>query len=220
MTRAEFSTGFETLAVYFDFCLGDVQRLKKQAQIYFECLKHLEPSEWEFAVNAVLRERVYGSMPKIAELINHIEGSPDEKAVNAWVMVLEMMDRLGDYPSVKFSDDAIMHAIKALGGWQAISSIDVASDSPMNTAKRKEFISAYLANRNKPFSDFYLRGRAEAQNGLGEFMSLAVISKAGEIKYLRGDDAKKLIESKQSQAQLAFNSLVSKAINDKRIKAN
>ena len=102
----------------------------------------------------------------------------------------------------------------------AVGSIDITSDSPMNTAKRKEFISAYLANRNKPFSEFYLRGRSEAQNGLGEFMSLAIISTEGKVKKLEGLNAVKLIESKKSPAQLAFNEMVRGVIDAKRIKAN
>lgn len=220
MSEQEFLGGFNTLAIYFDFCADNPERLKANASIYYECLKHLEPDEWQMAVNAVLKERVYNSMPKIAELLNHIYGSPEERAVNAWVLVLEMMGRLSDFPSVKFEDDATMHAIKALGGWMAVGSIDVAGGSPMNTAKRKEFISAYLANRNKPFSEFYLRGRSEAQNGLGEFMSLAIISTDGKVKELRGLNAVKLIESKKSLAQLAFSDMISKVIDAKRIKAN
>ena len=220
MSEQEFLGGFNTLAIYFDFCADNPERLKANASIYYECLKHLEPDEWQMAVNAVVKERVYNSMPKIAELLNHIYGSPEERAVNAWVLVLDMMNKLGDFPSVRFDDDPIMHAIKALGGWMAVASIDIASDSPMNTAKRKEFISAYLANRNKPFSEFYLSGRAEAQNGLGEFMSLAIISTDGKVKELRGLAAKKLIESKKSPAQLAFSDMISKVIDAKRIKAN
>lgn len=220
MSEQEFLGGFNTLAIYFDFCADNPERLKANASIYYECLKHLEPDEWQMAVSAVLKERVYNSMPKIAELLNHIYGSPEERAVNAWVLVLDMMNKLGDYPSVRFDDDATMHAIKALGGWVAVASIDIASDSPMNTAKRKEFISAYLANRNKSFSEFYLSGRSEAQNGLGEFMSLAIISTDGKVKELRGSEAKKLIESKKSPAQLAFNEMVRGVIDAKRIKAN
>ena len=220
MSEQEFLGGFNTLAIYFDFCADNPERLKANASIYYECLKHLGADEWQMAVSAVLKERVYNSMPKIAELLNHIYGSPEERAVNAWVLVLDMMNKLGDYPSVRFYDDAIMHAIKALGGWMAISSIDVARDSPMNTAKRKEFISAYLANRNKPFSEFYLRGRSEAQNGLGEFISLAIISTDGKVKELRGLAAKKVIESKKSPAELAFSDMISKVIDAKRIKAN
>lgn len=220
MSEQEFLDGFNTLAIYFDFCGDNAERLKANASIYYECLKHLGPDEWQMAVNTVLKERVYNSMPKIAELLNHIYGSPEERAVNAWVLVLEMMNKLGDYPSVKFEDDAIMHAIKALGGWVAVASIDIASDSPMNTAKRKEFISAYLANRNKPFSEFYLRGRSEMQNGLGEFMSLAIISTEGKVKELRGREAKKLIESKKSPAQLAFSDMIREVMGAKRIKAN
>ena len=220
MSEQEFLGGFNTLAIYFDFCADNPERLKANASIYYECLKHLEPDEWQMAVNAVLKERVYNSMPKIAELLNHIYGSPEERAVNAWVLVLDMMNKLGDYPSVRFDDDAIMHAIKALGGWMAVGSIEVASDSPMNTAKRKEFISAYLANRNKPFSEFYLRGRSEAQNGLGEFISLAIISTDGKVKELRGLAAKKVIESKKSPAQLAFSDIIRGVMGAKRIKAN
>ena len=220
MSEKEFLGGFNTLAIYFDFCADNPERLKANASIYYECLKHLEPDEWQMAVSAVLKERVYNSMPKIAELLNHIYGSPEERAVNAWVLVLDMMNKLGDYPSVRFDHDAIMHAIKALGGWMAVASIDITSDSPMNTAKRKEFISAYLANRNKPFSEFYLRGRDEIQNGLGEFMSLAIISTDGKVKELRGLNAVKLIESKKSPAQLAFNEMVRGVIDAKRIKAN
>ena len=220
MSEQEFLGGFNTLAIYFDFCADNPERLKANASIYYECLKHLEPHQWQMAVSAVLKERVYNSMPKIAELLNHIYGSPEERAVNAWVLVLEMMGRLSDFPSVKFEDDATMHAIKALGGWMAVGNIEVASDSPMNTAKRKEFISAYLANRNKPFSEFYLRGRDEIQNGLGEFMSLAIISTEGKVKKLEGLNAVKLIESKKSPAQLAFNEMVCGVIDAKRIKAN
>ena len=220
MSEQEFLDGFNTLAIYFDFCADNPEKLKANASIYYECLKHLEPNEWQMAVNAVLKERVYNSMPKIAELLNHIYGSPEERAVNAWVLVLDMMNKLGDYPSVRFDDDAIMHAIKALGGWMAVASIDVASDSPMNTAKRKEFISAYLANRNKPFSEFYLRGRSEAQNGLGEFISLAIISTDGKVKELRGLAAKKVIESKKSPAELAFSDMIRGVMGAKRIKAN
>ena len=220
MSEQEFLDGFNTLAIYFDFCADNPERLKANASIYYECLKHLGADEWQMAVNTVLKERVYNSMPKIAELLNHIYGSPEERAVNAWVLVLDMMNKLGDYPSVRFDDDAIMHAIKALGGWMAVASIDVASDSPMNTAKRKEFISAYLANRNKPFSEFYLRGRDEIQNGLGEFMSLAIISTEGKVKELRGCEAKKLIESKKSPAQLAFSDMIRGVMGAKRIKAN
>lgn len=220
MSEQEFLDGFNTLAIYFDFCADNPERLKANASIYYECLKHLGADEWQMAVNTVLKERVYNSMPKIAELLNHIYGSPEERAVNAWVLVLEMMNKLGDYPSVKFEDDAIMHAIKALGGWVAVASIDIASDSPMNTAKRKEFISAYLANRNKPFSEFYLSGRSEMQNGLGEFMSLAIISTEGKVKELRGLAAKKLIESKKSPAQLAFSDMIREVMGAKRIKAN
>ena len=220
MSEQEFLGGFNTLAIYFDFCADNPERLKANASIYYECLKHLGPDEWQMAVSAVLKERVYNSMPKIAELLNHIYGSPEERAVNAWVLVLEMMGRLSDFPSVKFEDDATMHAIKALGGWMAVGGIDVASDSPMNTAKRKEFISAYLANRNKPFSEFYLRGRSEAQNGLGEFISLAIISTDGKVKELRGLKAVKLNESEKSPAQLAFNEMLRGVIDAKRIKAN
>lgn len=220
MSEQEFLDGFNTLAIYFDFCADNPERLKANASIYYECLKHLEPDEWQMAVSAVLKERVYNSMPKIAELLNHIYGSPEERAVNAWTLVLETMNKLGDYPSVRFDDDAIMHAIKALGGWMAVASIDITSDSPMNTAKRKEFITAYLANRNKPFSEFYLRGRDEIQNGLGEFMSLAIISTEGKVKELRGLAAKKVIESKKSPAQLAFSDMVRGVIDAKRIKAN
>ncbi|MCI6661589.1 DUF6475 domain-containing protein [Campylobacter sp.] len=220
MSEKEFLDGFNTLAIYFDFCADNPERLKANASIYYECLKHLGPDEWQMAVSAVLKERVYNSMPKIAELLNHIYGSPEERAVNAWTLVLDMMNKLGDYPSVRFDDDAIMHAIKALGGWVAVASIDVTSDSPMNTAKRKEFISAYLANRNKSFSEFYLRGRSEMQNGLGEFMSLAIISTEGKVVELRGHAAKKLIESKKSLAQLAFSDMIREVMGAKRIKAN
>ena len=51
-------------------------------------------------------------------------------------------------------------------------------------------------------------------------MSLAIISTEGKVKELRGSEAKKLIESKKSPAQLAFSDMISKVIDAKRIKAN
>ncbi|MCI7076994.1 hypothetical protein, partial [Campylobacter sp.] len=70
------------------------------------------------------------------------------------------------------------------------------------------------------FSEFYLRGRDEIQNGLGEFMSLAIISTDGKVKELRGLNAVKLIESKKSLAQLAFSDMIRGVMGAKRIKAN
>lgn len=208
MTRAEFSTGFETLAVYFDFCDGNAERLKKQAQIYFECLKHLEPSEWEFAVNAVLRERVYGSMPKIAEILNHIEGSSEERAINAFNLALEVMNKVGDYPSVRFSDHALMYALEAMGGWCAFGAMPTDA-SPMATAKRKEFISIYTANRHRKYQG-YLRGRSERENGANsEFVKYLLVDKAGHITSL----SKEQVEKLKSPEQRAFNALISARTN-------
>ena len=40
MSEQEFLGGFNTLAIYFDFCSDNAERLKANASIYYECLKH------------------------------------------------------------------------------------------------------------------------------------------------------------------------------------
>lgn len=214
MSEQEFLGGFNTLAIYFDFCADNPERLKANASIYYECLKHLGADEWEFAINAVLRERVYQSMPKIAEILNHIEGSSEERAINAFNLALEVMNKVGDYPSVRFSDHALMYALEAMGGWCAFGAMPTDA-SPMATAKRKEFISIYTANRHRKYGG-YLRGRSERENGANnEFVKYLLVDKAGHITSL----SKEQVEKLKSPEQRAFNALLAREIEHKRQKA-
>lgn len=205
MTKSEFFDGFNKLAIYYDFCDGRDEMLKNQASIYFEFVRHLSVDEWESAVNTTIRERTYASMPKIAELLNAVEGSVEDRAVNAYNLAIEAMGRIGVYSSVRFEDDAIMAAIYAMGGWVAFGDIEV-GNTPMATAKRKEFIANYLASRNKPFARTHLKGLAELQNESDDGNRYALINKRGEIKEVMRDEVAMI-----SPAQKQFNELIAKA---------
>lgn len=205
MTKSEFIDGFNKLAIYYDFCDGRDEMLKNQASIYFEFVRHLSVDEWESAVNTTIRERTYASMPKIAELLNAAQGSVEDRAVNAYNLAIEAMGRIGVYSSVRFEDDAIMSAIYAMGGWVAFGDIEV-GNSPMATAKRKEFIANYLASRNKPFARTHLKGLAELQNESDDGNRYMLINKRGEIKEVMRDEVAMI-----SPAQKQFNELIAKA---------
>ena len=206
MTMSEFANGFNKLAIYYDFCAGRDEMLKNQASIYFEFLKHLSVDEWERAISVVISERTYQAMPKVAELINALEGSVEERAVNAFNIAISAMGQIGTYASVRFEDDAIMAAISAMGGWVAFGDIEV-GNTPMATAKRKEFISNYLAFRNKSFARTHLRGIAEIENRDDTTHNrYMLVAKSGDIKECGRDEVAMI-----SPAQKQFNELIANA---------
>jgi len=61
--------------------------------------------------------------PKPGDLIALIEGNPDDRAVSMWMEVLEALEKIGTYHSVKFRDPLVNVCIAKLGGWMKLGEL-------------------------------------------------------------------------------------------------
>ena len=55
--------------------------------------------------------------PKPADIVNLIDGNPEDRAIKAWTEVIQALERVGTWASVKFRDPITMACIEDLGGW-------------------------------------------------------------------------------------------------------
>ena len=68
-------------------------------------------------VYQIIKTRKYNSFPKIAEMIEIMEGNREEETQMAWIYLLEKIEEEGYYMSVRFPKyPAITGVIKARGG--------------------------------------------------------------------------------------------------------
>jgi hypothetical protein len=66
----------------------------------------------------MIKNRVYANFPKIAEMVEIIEGNPEVEAETAWLELKEKIFKEGGYQSVTFKNPVIMSVVEdALGGW-------------------------------------------------------------------------------------------------------
>uniref|UniRef100_A0A6M3IVP5 DUF6475 domain-containing protein n=1 Tax=viral metagenome TaxID=1070528 RepID=A0A6M3IVP5_9ZZZZ len=89
---------------------------------YYGIFEEYTAEEFNKAVMKCLKEKVYNSVPKPAEIIEFLEGTKDDKALIAWNQVLDAIRKGGYYSSVEFYDPIIPACINELGGWQWIGS--------------------------------------------------------------------------------------------------
>lgn len=101
--------------------------------------------------------------PKLADLVQWIEGSAGDKAQLAWTKVLFAIGSVGHYETVVFDDPLIHAVVSDMGGWISMCELLV-DDQPF---KAKEFESRYRAASNKaerPTFPAKLVGSFEASN--------------------------------------------------------
>jgi hypothetical protein len=86
------------------------------SEIYFRALMAYSVEQIERAVNQIIITSKF--FPKPSELIELIEGSPDDQAAIAWEVANEAMRKAGYFQSVLFEDAAIGAAlITTFGSW-------------------------------------------------------------------------------------------------------
>jgi len=93
-------------------------------EIYYKALERFDIEAVSAAISAVIGTRVFPGLPKPAELIQAIEGTPADEAVLAFEEVRKMVEKYGYYDTVKFKYPASAAVIEHLGGWLKISSMD------------------------------------------------------------------------------------------------
>lgn len=84
---------------------------------YYAIFKDYDYEVFENAVRRCLKERVYNNIPKPAEILGFLEGTRDDKALMAWLQVMEAVQKGGYYASIEFADSIIAHCVLELGGW-------------------------------------------------------------------------------------------------------
>jgi len=100
------------------FALGEtfgVEISEFKLKIYKEALGDFSDEQIHKAMVMAIKGLRF--FPKPAELIELMEGNPEERAIEAWGLVLEVIKRHGANRSIVFEDPKISHVIEAMGGW-------------------------------------------------------------------------------------------------------
>lgn len=143
----------------------------------------------------MIRTRKYSNFPKIAEMIEIIDGDKEEESELAWLNLLEVMDKEGYYQSVRFPKyPAITGVIEAFGGW-----LKFFEDMTDKEAKwiKKEFIKIYPIIKKKGNYPKYLPGYFEVTNTAKGYDNQAMIERLGITIDGKKAKRKKLIAQKE-----------------------
>ncbi len=126
---------------------------------YWKVLDGFDDVECERAFQETIKTCKF--FPKPVELLEVINGTEADKAVEAWAKVDKAMREIGNYDSVDFGDRKIHKCIEMLGGWDYLGTL---TESDWKW-KRKEFESLYHGIKSEDGPD-YIPGLAEKNNAL------------------------------------------------------
>lgn len=144
-------------------------------RLYFEGLQDMSIEQFEAATAKALSTLKY--LPKIAELREMIDGSPDDQATIAWEMLLTAIERVGFYSSLWIESPAITQAVRStFGSWtqcctdfHPVYNLDGDQvgglTQEMVAARRKEFVNHFRnALRSPRQIERYFPGNHEQVN--------------------------------------------------------
>ena len=125
---------------------------KTLSLVYWKTLEPYPDKECEKAFNSIITTAKF--WPKPAELLEALNGTDEEAAINAWTKVSMAVRTIGPYKPVQFDDSAIHSALEAMGGWVEFQNCS------MNDWKwkQKEFERIYLLMTKKDEHPKYLPG--------------------------------------------------------------
>lgn len=103
----------------------------------FECLKKYSIEQIRCAAMSLVRTRKYTKMPTIADFIEAIEGTPEDKGEEQAMKVIAAISQIGRYNSPKFEDPKTA-ALVAQIGWVNLCD--------MHTDKHKFFVKDFIAS--------------------------------------------------------------------------
>jgi len=136
--------------------------------IYWNALKNYDLGEVQRAFSSHAADTDNGQfMPKPADLIRHIQGSKEGRALQAWSKVEKAIRTIGHYDSVVFDDPFIHQIIDEMGGWCKVCGT---SEDEM-PFKSKEFEKRYRAALLSGLNDIQpiLIGSSDAYNARNGF---------------------------------------------------
>jgi len=162
-------------------------------KIYYEIFKKYPFEKIEQAFKQAVMGHKYNTMPKPAEILEHLELSLEDKALYAWNTVIETIRSNGYYDSVEFEDKVIHTVIEILGGWEWLC------DQEKDEMKfiGKEFIRLYkLYAQNPKKAPQRLVGFFERNNrnkGLIKYIPEIVFIPDGSKEFKRLTDKEKYL---------------------------
>lgn len=176
MTKIDFFPIFTLLCETYNR-----EATKTLASAYFMVLEGLTISEFQTAVKSVLATRKFTNLPMPADILEIVNGNPDDVALIALKELEDAMSIHGAYRSVIFKDKVIMACVKGMGGWQGIC--QVTSDEWK--FQKQEFLKLYRAyHRNGKYPEVdYLVGKNEHQNRIDGYATDADSTKVQLIGY-------------------------------------
>jgi len=152
---------FALLDAEFGDKLTDQQRVFKK-ELFKKIIGQYPIEKIEKMVIDIIKNRKYNSFPKIAEMIESIEGNKEEEAELAWIYLMEKVENEGYYNSVTFPlYPATGGVIKAMGGW--LHFLDSMTNDEEKWIK-KEFVKMYPIVKNRGIYPGHLPGYFEITN--------------------------------------------------------
>jgi len=146
------------LAEFYEKSLSGIQ-----LDFYVGALEGFTPEQVDAASRLAVKTLKF--FPKPAELIELIQGSPDDQAAQAWETLWNAYLKAGFWDSVLFQDGAIARTVALIfGGWIAFSETMRAFSPEMIQAKRKEFLATYRRESRQPKEPMRLAGHHEVEN--------------------------------------------------------
>jgi len=144
--------------------LTDQQRAFKK-ELFFKIIGKYPPEKVKEMTLTMIKNRKFSNYPKIAEMVEIIEGNKEEETELAWAYLLEQVSRYGYYYSVSFQKyPAIGGFIESEGGW--INFCDKLSDAQDDGKEiwiKKEFEKSYSAFKKREVPT-YFEGYFEIEN--------------------------------------------------------
>jgi hypothetical protein len=101
----------------------DKQITESILDIYYDIFKDYSINILKTAFNKVIKTYQFNTLPKPADILEYLEGTPQDKAMIAWLQAKEAVQKGGYYASIEFSDPIISYCITELGGCAPISEL-------------------------------------------------------------------------------------------------
>lgn len=156
MEYKAFCEMFQALGVAFD---KDVSS-KVLIELYYSVFKKYPDEIFKAACTKAIQTLRF--FPKVAEIIEIIEGSAEDRAMLAWQSVMDAIACHGYYQSVVFEDTAIFQCIEDMGGWMHLCE---QTERELGFLA-KDFTRLYKIHAQGPRQDAQkLIGFFEAENG-------------------------------------------------------
>jgi len=147
-----------------------------RAKIYWDILKNYPDVEIKKAIIRSIRGLKF--FPKIAEIIEIIEGNIEDEAEIAWLILKGKIESHDGYVSVSFPENLVIGSVvEALGGWIGIC------DTTINEEKwvKKEFIKLYPIMKRKDNHPEKLTGIFELENYQKGYTKEYMLEKYGRL---------------------------------------